>query len=126
MSTPAATVPASSPQTETSPLRFVTATSLFDGHDAAINIMRRLIQARGAEVIHLGHNRSVEDIVRAALQEDADAIAVSSYQGGHLEYLRYMVDMLRARGGDHVRVFAGGGGTITPAEIRELHAYGVE
>ncbi|MBS0463714.1 MAG: cobalamin-dependent protein, partial [Proteobacteria bacterium] len=80
-----------------SPLRFVTAASLFDGHDAAINIMRRLIQAQGVEVIHLGHNRSVEDVVRAALQEDADAIALSSYQGGHVEYFKYMVDMLRER-----------------------------
>ena len=108
------------------PLRFVSAASLFDGHDAAINVMRRLIQAQGAEVIHLGHNRSVEDIVRAALQEDADAIAVSSYQGGHNEFFRYMVDMLRERGAEHVRVFGGGGGTITPEEIAALTAYGVE
>ncbi len=111
---------------EASPLRFVTAASLFDGHDAAINIMRRLIQAQGAEVIHLGHNRSVEDVVRAALHEDADAIALSSYQGGHVEYFKYMVDMLRERGAGHIRVFGGGGGTITPEEIRELEAYGVE
>src|SRR4051812_43122506 len=124
MSLPAETVPAS--QIERAPLRFVTAASLFDGHDAAINIMRRLIQAQGAEVIHLGHNRSVEDVVRAALQEDADAIALSSYQGGHVEYLKYMVDMLRERGAPHIKVFAGGGGTITPEEIRELQAYGVE
>ncbi|TDR40025.1 methylmalonyl-CoA mutase [Tahibacter aquaticus] len=110
----------------TGPLRFVTAASLFDGHDAAINIMRRLIQAQGAEVIHLGHNRSVEDVVRAALQEDADAIALSSYQGGHVEYFKYMVDMLKERGAGHVRVFGGGGGTITPEEIAELQAYGVE
>ncbi|MCG8276384.1 methylmalonyl-CoA mutase family protein [Stenotrophomonas sp. NLF4-10] len=109
-----------------SPLRFVTAASLFDGHDAAINIMRRLIQSQGAEVIHLGHNRSVEDVVRAALQEDADAIALSSYQGGHVEYFKYMVDMLRERGAGHIRVFGGGGGTITPEEIRELQGYGVE
>ena len=115
-----------SAQSETSPLRFVTAASLFDGHDAAINIMRRLIQAQGAEVIHLGHNRSVEDVVRAALQEDADAIALSSYQGGHVEYFKYMVDMLKERGAGHIRVFGGGGGTITPEEIRELQAYGVE
>ncbi|MBB5884152.1 methylmalonyl-CoA mutase [Xanthomonas sp. F1] len=107
-------------------MRFVTAASLFDGHDAAINIMRRLIQAQGAEVIHLGHNRSVEDVVRAALHEDADAIALSSYQGGHVEYFKYMVDMLRERGAGHVRVFGGGGGTITPEEIAELQAYGVE
>src|SRR5688572_13520717 len=126
MSPPAATVPASTPQTETSPLRFVTAASLFDGHDAAINIMRRLIQGQGAEVIHLGHNRSVEDVVRAALQEDADAIALSSYQGGHVEYFKYMVDMLAERNASHIRVFGGGGGTITPEEIRELQAYGVE
>jgi isobutyryl-CoA mutase len=124
MSTPVATLP--SVQSESSPLRFVTAASLFDGHDAAINIMRRLIQAQGAEVIHLGHNRSVEDVVRAALQEDADAIALSSYQGGHVEYFKYMVDMLKERGAGHIKVFGGGGGTITPEEIRELQAYGVE
>ena len=112
MSTPAPHLPQT--QTETSPLRFVTAASLFDGHDAAINIMRRLIQAQAAEVIHLGHNRSVEDVVRAALQEDADAIALSSYQGGHVEYFKYMVDMLRERGAAHIRVYGGGGGTITP------------
>jgi len=108
------------------PLRFVTAASLFDGHDAAINIMRRLIQAQGAEVIHLGHNRSVEDIVRAAVQEDADGIAVSSYQGGHNEFFRYMIDRLRELGASHIRVFGGGGGTITPEETRELMDYGVE
>lgn len=124
MSTPASQLPQAQP--ETTPLRFVTAASLFDGHDAAINIMRRLIQAQGAEVIHLGHNRSVEDVVRAALQEDADAIALSSYQGGHVEYFKYMVDMLRERGAGHIKVFGGGGGTITPEEIRELQAYGVE
>jgi len=99
---------------------------LFDGHDAAINIMRRLIQAEGAEVIHLGHNRSVLDIVRAAIQEDADAIAISSYQGGHIEFFKYMVDLLRERGSEHIRVFGGGGGTITPEEIAELQSYGVE
>ncbi|MGH8362078.1 MAG: cobalamin-dependent protein, partial [Gammaproteobacteria bacterium] len=113
-------------QTARLPLRFVTAASLFDGHDAAINIMRRIIQSQGAEVVHLGHNRSVEDVVRAALQEDADAIAISSYQGGHIEYFKYMVDMLRERGGAHIRVFGGGGGTITPEEIAELEKYGVE
>ena len=96
MSTPASQFPAA--QTDRTPLRFVTAASLFDGHDAAINIMRRLIQGEGAEVIHLGHNRSVEDVVRAALQEDADGIALSSYQGGHVEYFKYMVDMLKERG----------------------------
>ena len=125
MSTPAQHVAPES-AAEQKPLRFVTAASLFDGHDAAINIMRRLIQAQGAEVIHLGHNRSVEDVVRAALQEDADAIALSSYQGGHVEYFKYMVDMLKERGAGHIRVFGGGGGTITPEEIRELEAYGVE
>jgi methylmalonyl-CoA mutase len=108
------------------PLRFVTAASLFDGHDAAIGVMRRLIQTRGAEVVHLGHNRSVEDIVRAAVQEDADAIAVSSYQGGHLEFFSYMIDMLRERGAPHIRVFGGGGGTITQDEIAHLERYGVE
>ena len=124
MSTTAANLPAA--QADATPLRFVTAASLFDGHDAAINIMRRLIQGQGAEVVHLGHNRSVEDVVRAALQEDADGIALSSYQGGHVEYFKYMVDMLRERGAGHIRVFGGGGGTITPEEIRELQAYGVE
>ena len=118
--------PGAEPQAERSPLRFVTAASLFDGHDAAINIMRRLIQAQGVEVVHLGHNRSVEDVVRAALQEDADGIALSSYQGGHTEYFKYMVDMLRERGAGHIRVFGGGGGTITPEEISELQEYGVE
>jgi methylmalonyl-CoA mutase len=113
-------------QSEEAPLRFVSAASLFDGHDAAINIIRRLLQAHGAEVVHLGHNRSVADIVRAAIQEDADGIAVSSYQGGHNEYFRYMVDMLRARGAGHIRVVVGGGGTIAPHEIEELEAYGVE
>jgi len=111
---------------ETAPLRFVSAASLFDGHDAAINIIRRLLQAQGAEVVHLGHNRSVADIVRAAIQEDADGIAVSSYQGGHNEYFRYMVDMLREQRADHIRVVVGGGGTIAPHEIEELEAYGVE
>ena len=126
MSTPAKHVPETDTRAEPMPLRFVTAASLFDGHDAAINIMRRIIQAQGTEVIHLGHNRSVEDVVRAALQEDADAIALSSYQGGHVEYFKYMVDMLRERGAGHVRVFGGGGGTITPEEIKQLQAYGVE
>ena len=124
MSTPANQLPDRDP--ERSPLRFVTAASLFDGHDAAINIMRRLIQSQGVEVVHLGHNRSVEDVVRAALQEDADGIALSSYQGGHTEYFKYMVDMLRERGAGHIRVFGDGGGTITPEEIKELQQYGVE
>jgi methylmalonyl-CoA mutase len=108
------------------PVRVVTAASLFDGHDAAINIMRRILQASGAEVIHLGHDRSVRDIVDAAIQEDAQAIAVSSYQGGHMEFFRYMVDLLRERGAGHVKVFGGGGGTIIPEEKAELEAYGVE
>jgi methylmalonyl-CoA mutase len=108
------------------PLRFVSAASLFDGHDAAINMIRRLLQAHGAEVVHLGHNRSVADIVRAAIQEDADAIAVSSYQGGHNEYFAYMVDMLRERGYEHIRVIVGGGGTISPEEIEALERRGVE
>src|SRR5262245_33492788 len=107
---------------EVQPLRFVSAASLLDGHDAAINIMRRLLQAHGAEVVHLGHNRSVADIVRAAIQEDADAIACSSYQGGHNEYFQYMVDMLRERGRPDIRVIVGGGGTIAPNEIEELEA----
>jgi methylmalonyl-CoA mutase len=106
-------------------VRFVTAASLFDGHDAAINIMRRILQGMGAEVIHLGHNRSVEEIVTAALQEDVQGIAISSYQGGHVEFFKYMVDLLRQRGGAHIQVYGGGGGVIVPAEIRELQAYGV-
>src|SRR5688572_6977811 len=106
-------------------IRFVTAASLFDGHDASINIMRRILQASGAEVIHLGHNRSVEEIVSAALQEDVQGIAVSSYQGGHLEFFKYMMDLLRSRGGAHIQVFGGGGGVIVPSEIEELQGYGV-
>jgi isobutyryl-CoA mutase len=106
-------------------VRFVTAASLFDGHDASINIMRRILQASGCEVIHLGHNRSVEEIVNCALQEDAHGIAISSYQGGHVEFFKYMLDLLRERGGGHVKVFGGGGGVIVPDEIRELHDYGV-
>ncbi|NDY91178.1 fused isobutyryl-CoA mutase/GTPase IcmF [Ideonella livida] len=101
-------------------VRFVTAASLFDGHDASINIMRRILQGMGAEVIHLGHNRSVEEVVTAALQEDVQGIAVSSYQGGHVEYFKYMVALLRERGGEHIQVFGGGGGVIVPAEIRDL------
>ncbi|MCC7545262.1 MAG: methylmalonyl-CoA mutase family protein, partial [Aquabacterium sp.] len=106
-------------------VRFVTAASLFDGHDAAINIMRRILMSMGAEVIHLGHNRSVDDIVTAALQEDVHGIAVSSYQGGHTEYFKYMIDLLRQRGGEHIQVFGGGGGVIVADEIRDLQAYGV-
>src|SRR6202008_1815571 len=98
-------------------VRFVTAASLFDGHDASINIMRRILQATGCEVIHLGHNRSVDEIVTAALQEDAHGIAVSSYQGGHIEFFKYMLDLLRERGGADIRVFRGGGGGIVPEEI---------
>jgi methylmalonyl-CoA mutase len=107
-------------------VRVVTAASLFDGHDAAINIMRRILQAQGAEVIHLGHDRSVDEVVTAAIQEDAHGIAISSYQGGHLEFFRYLVDRLRELGADHIRVFGGGGGTIIPEEIEALQAYGVE
>src|SRR5512141_2076646 len=106
-------------------VRFVTAASLFDGHDASINIMRRILQSSGCEVIHLGHNRSVDDIVTCALQEDAHGIAISSYQGGHVEFFKYMLDLLRERGGARIQVFGGGGGVIVPAEIEELHAYGV-
>jgi methylmalonyl-CoA mutase len=106
-------------------VRFVTAASLFDGHDASINIMRRILMSQGAEVIHLGHNRSVEEIVTAALQEDAQGIAISSYQGGHVEYFKYMIDLLKERGGAHIKVYGGGGGVIVPTEIQELHDYGV-
>ena len=106
-------------------LRFITAASLFDGHDAAINIMRRILQASGAEVIHLAHNRSVHEIVEAAIQEDVDAIAISSYQGGHIEYFKYLVDKLSELEASHIRIFGGGGGVIVPAEIEELQAYGV-
>ncbi len=107
------------------PVRAVTAAALFDGHDASINIMRRLLQAQGAEVIHLGHDRSVDDVLTAALQEDADMIAVSSYQGGHLEFFRYLIDRLRDAGAGHIRVYGGGGGVISPEEVRALHDYGV-
>src|SRR5262245_35827457 len=106
-------------------IRFVTAASLFDGHDASINIMRRILQASGAEVIHLGHNRSVDEVVSAALQEDVQGVAVSSYQGGHLEYFKYMLDLLRKQGGEHIKLFGGGGGVIVPSEINELQDYGV-
>ncbi len=111
---------------EPTPLRFVSAASLFDGHDAAINIIRRLLQQHGAEVVHLGHNRSVAEIVGAAIQENADGIACSSYQGGHNEYFKYMVDMLREQGAEHIRVVVGGGGTIAPDEIAMLEAHGIE
>ncbi|MCM3618017.1 methylmalonyl-CoA mutase family protein [Sutcliffiella horikoshii] len=109
----------------TNHIRFVTASSLFDGHDASINIMRRIIQASGAEVIHLGHNRSVEEIVNAAIQEDVQGIAISSYQGGHVEYFKYMYDLLKEKGASHIRIYGGGGGVIIPSEIKELHAYGI-
>ncbi|MCU0863015.1 MAG: cobalamin-dependent protein, partial [Planctomycetes bacterium] len=106
-------------------IRLVTATSLFDGHDASIHIFRRIAQGSGAEVVHLGHNRSVQEIVDAAIHEDAQGIAVTSYQGGHNEFFRYMFDMLRERGAGHIRIFGGGGGVILPEEIAALHAYGI-
>jgi methylmalonyl-CoA mutase len=106
-------------------VRFVTASSLFDGHDASINIMRRILQASGAEVIHLGHNRSAKEIVNAAIQEDVQGIAVSSYQGGHVEFFKYMYDLLKERGASHIRIYGGGGGVIIPREIKELHEYGI-
>lgn len=106
-------------------IRFVTASSLFDGHDASINIMRRILQASGAEVIHLGHNRSVEEVVNAAIQEDVQGIAISSYQGGHVEYFKYMYDLLKEKGAPNIRIFGGGGGVIIPREIKELHDYGI-
>jgi methylmalonyl-CoA mutase len=108
------------------PVRFVTAASLFDGHDASINIMRRILQSCGAEVIHLGHNRSVDEIVTAAIQEDVQGIAVSSYQGGHVEYFKYMIDLLKERGAGHIKVFGGGGGVIVTDEINDLMTHGVE
>ncbi|VEF46438.1 methylmalonyl-CoA mutase, large subunit [Bacillus freudenreichii] len=106
-------------------VRFITASSLFDGHDASINIMRRILQASGAEVIHLGHNRSVEEVVNAAIQEDVQGIAISSYQGGHVEYFKYMHDLLKEKGAPHIRIYGGGGGVIIPREMKELHNYGI-
>ena len=106
-------------------VRLVTAASLFDGHDAAINIMRRLLQSKGAEIIHLGHNRSAAEIVECAIEEDVQGIAITSYQGGHLEYFKYIKDLLDENGCGHIRVFGGGGGTILPREIEELHQYGI-
>src|ERR1043165_4786686 len=108
-----------------SKVRIVTAASLFDGHDAAINIMRRIMQAKGAEVIHLGHNRSAQEVVECAIEEDAQGIAVTSYQGGHVEYFKYMYDLLKERGASRILLFGGGGGTILPEEIAELHRYGI-
>ncbi len=109
----------------TSTVRIVTAASLFDGHDAAINIMRRILQSKGAEIIHLGHNRSVHEIVECAIEEDANSIAITSYQGGHVEFFKYMKDLLEENGCGHIKIFGGGGGTIHPKEIEELHAYGI-
>src|SRR5690348_10631876 len=106
-------------------VRIVTAASLFDGHDAAINIMRRIMQSKGAEIIHLGHNRSVHEIVECAIEEDADGIAVTSYQGGHVEFFKYMKDLLDKNGSGHIKIFGGGGGTILPQEIKELESYGI-
>src|SRR5690349_16712159 len=113
------------PETSSSKIRIVTAASLFDGHDAAINIMRRILQSKGAEIIHLGHNRSVHEIVEAAIEEDVNAIAITSYQGGHVEFFKYMKDLLDENGCGHIKIFGGGGGTILPEEIRELHDYGI-
>ena len=106
-------------------IRIVTAASLFDGHDAAINIMRRIIQSTGVEVIHLGHNRSAQEIVDCAIQEDVQAIAITSYQGGHVEFFKYMYDLLQEKGAGHVKIFGGGGGTILPEEIQLLQDYGI-
>src|SRR4029079_12853023 len=108
------------------PVRFVSAASLFDGHDAAINIMRRILQRQGAEVVHLGHNRSVDEVVAAAIQEDAQGVAISSYQGGHVEYFEYLVELLRERGAGHIKVYGGGGGVIVPDEIERLATRGVK
>ena len=107
------------------PVRFVTASALFDGHDASINIMRRILQSQGAEVVHLGHNRSVQEVVDAAIDEDVQGVAVSSYQGGHVEYFEYLVESLRERGAGHVKVYGGGGGVIVPEEIARLRKAGV-
>src|ERR1700712_3957840 len=109
----------------TNKIRIVTAASLFDGHDAAINIMRRILQSKGAEIIHLGHNRSVLEIVECAIEEDAQGIAITSYQGGHVEFFKYMKDLLNESGCGHIKIFGGGGGTILPQEISELHRYGI-
>ncbi len=107
------------------PIRVVTATSLFDGHDAAINIIRRILQDSGAEVIHLGHNRSVMEIAKTAIEEDVQGIAISSYQGGHIEFFKYLHDLLQEKGATHIKIFGGGGGVIVPNEIKELEEYGI-
>src|SRR5690554_1488511 len=106
-------------------IKIITAAALFDGHDAAINIMRRIIQSTGCEVVHLGHDKSVEDVVNTAIQEDANAIAMTSYQGGHNEYFKYMYDLLKEKGAEHIKIFGGGGGVILPEEIKELEDYGI-
>ena len=113
------------PKNPNGPIRIVTAAALFDGHDAAINLMRRLIQDAGCEVIHLGHNRSVSDIVDAAIQEDVHAVAITSYQGGHMEFFTYLRELLNERGAPHIRIFGGGGGVIVPEEAEALHAAGI-
>src|SRR5436309_10728021 len=107
------------------PVRFVTASSLFDGHDASINIMRRILQSQGAEVVHLGHNRSVDEVATAAIAEDVQGVAISAYQGGHVEYFSYLVELLRDRGAGHIKVYGGGGGVIVREEIELLHSRGV-
>src|SRR5210317_1288329 len=114
------------PQERHMHLRFVTAASLFDGHDVSINIIRRLLQSKGVEVIHLGHNRSAHDVVQAALQEDVNAVALSSYQGGHNEYFKYIRKLLDEAGGENIKIFGGGGGVITPKEIEDLESSGIE
>src|SRR3954471_1633374 len=119
-------IPNAEPYRSQNKIRVVTAASLFDGHDAAINVMRRILQSSGAEVIHLGHDRSVDEVVNCAIQEDVNAIAMTSYQGGHVEYLKYMHDRLEEEGCGHIRIFAGGGGVILPNEIADLHEYGIE
>jgi methylmalonyl-CoA mutase len=113
------------PFTPNNKVRIVTAAALFDGHDAAINIMRRILQSKGAEIIHLGHNRSVHEIVECAIEEDVHGIAITSYQGGHVEFFKYMKDLLEENGCSHIKIFGGGGGTILPVEIEELHNYGI-
>ena len=113
------------PYKPTYKVRIVTAAALFDGHDASINIMRRIIQSTGVEVIHLGHDRSVDEVVNTAIQEDVNAICLTSYQGGHNEYFKYMYDLLKERGAEHIKIFGGGGGVILPSEIKELMDYGI-